>query len=105
MLTDWGNFLAAAQPGDSPPSLIGTLALPAALFAVFYFLLIRPARQKQKLHQEMLGALKAGDKIVTSGGIHGTVVGLSDQVVQVRIADQVKIEISRQAVAAISGDA
>ena len=48
--------------------------------------------------------LKAGDKVVTTGGIHGTVVGITDQIVQVRIADQVKIELSKQAVAAVRGD-
>ena len=100
----WGTWLAMAPAADgTKPSLISTLALPAMLFAVFYFLLIAPARKKQKAHQQTLESLKAGDKVVTTGGIHGTVVGISDQIVQVRIADQVKIEVSKQAVAAVSG--
>lgn len=92
--------MGPAQEG-AQPSLISTLMLPAMLFAIFYFLLIRPAKQKQKQHQQMIQELKAGDKVVTTGGIHGTVVGIADQIVQVRIADQVKIEISKQAVAAV----
>jgi len=71
------------------------------IFVVFYFLLIAPARKKQRLHQEMLKNLKAGTKVITNGGILGTVVGVTDEVVQLRVADQVKIEISKNAVAAL----
>jgi preprotein translocase subunit YajC len=74
------------------------------IFVVFYFLLIAPARKKQKKHSEMLENLKNGDRVITNGGIHGTVVGLADGVIQVRIADQVKIEVSRNAVAALQSD-
>ncbi len=68
------------------------------IFAVFYFLVFAPMRKKQKKHQEMLQDLKAGDRVVTNGGIHGTVVGVSDDLVQLRIADQVKIDVSKSAV-------
>jgi len=71
------------------------------IFVVFYFLLIAPARKKQKRHQEMISSLKNGDRVITNGGILGTVVGVSDTVIQLRIADQVKIEVSRNAVAAL----
>jgi preprotein translocase subunit YajC len=71
------------------------------IFVVFYFLLIAPARKKQKRHQEMLGNLKNGDRVVTNGGILGTVVGVTDDVVQIRIADAVKIEVAKNAVAAL----
>jgi preprotein translocase subunit YajC len=91
----------AAPAGDQPRSVIGGLVPFVLIFVVFYFLLIAPARKKQKAHQDMLGELKAGDKIITNGGIHGTVVGVTDAVVQVRIADQVKIEISKSAIAAM----
>ena len=73
--------------------------LPLALiFVVFYFLLIRPARSKQKALRAMLDTLKAGDKVITSSGIHGTVVGLSDDIVQLRIADNVKVDFSKSAI-------
>ena len=95
------TFLLAASPAGEKPSLIGGLLPFALIFVVFYFLLIAPARKKQKAHQQMITELKAGDKVITNGGIHATVVGVSDNVVQVRIADQVKIEISRQAIASM----
>ena len=69
------------------------------IFGIFYFLLIMPARRKQKRHEEMLADLKKGDKVVTQGGIHGTVAAVSDTVVQLKIADNVKIEVARHAVA------
>ena len=70
----------------------------AVIFAIFYFLVFAPMRKKQRKHGEMLHALKAGDRVVTNGGIHGTVVGVSDSVVQLRIADKVKIDVSKSAV-------
>ncbi len=68
------------------------------IFVLFYFILIAPMRKKQKALTKMIGELKNGDKVVTNGGIHGTVVGVGEQVIQLRVADQVKIEISRSAV-------
>jgi preprotein translocase subunit YajC len=94
-------LLAAAPQGGEKPSLIGGLLPFVLIFVVFYFLLIAPARKKQKAHQEMLNELKAGDKVITNGGIHGVVVGVSEGIVQVRIADQVKIDVSKHAVAAL----
>jgi len=79
----------------------------AALFpflivlVIFYFLLILPAQRQRKRQAQMLSALKTGDKVITSGGIYGTIVGLRDDVVQLRIADQVRIEVARSAVAGL----
>jgi len=101
------HFVSSTILAFSPPSGEGqqnslVYFIPYILiFVVFYFLLIAPARRKQKRHGEMLENLKNGDKVITNGGIHGTVVGVADGVVQVRIADQVKIEVSKQAVAAL----
>jgi preprotein translocase subunit YajC len=83
------------------PSLFFQFLPFILIFAVFYFLVFAPMRKKQKKHGEMLAALKAGDRVVTSGGIHGTVVGVSDDVVQLRIADQVKIDVSKSAVSGL----
>lgn len=97
------QLLAMAQPaGEGRPGWMGFVPL-IAMFAVFYFLLIAPARKKQKTQQEMRNNLKAGDKVITNGGIHGTVVGVSDNVIQLRIADQVKIDISKFAIEALQG--
>ncbi|MEW5805937.1 MAG: preprotein translocase subunit YajC [Acidobacteriota bacterium] len=68
------------------------------IFVVFYFLLIAPARKKQKKLQEMIKNLKNGDRVVTSGGIYGTVVGISDQIIQLRIADKIKIDVAKNAI-------
>ncbi len=71
------------------------------IFGVFYFLVFAPMRKKQRKHGAMLHGLKSGDRVVTSGGIRGTVVGVSDDVIQLRIADQVKIEVTKSAVSAL----
>lgn len=95
------TILAFAPSGQEGQQSWMVMIIPYVLiFVVFYFLLIAPARKKQKRHQELLGNLKNGDRVITNGGIHGTVVGVTDTVVQLRIADQVKIEIAKNAVAA-----
>jgi preprotein translocase subunit YajC len=68
------------------------------IFAVFYFILIRPAQKQQKQKEAMLAALKKGDRVVTSGGIYGTISGVEDQSVQLRIAENVKIRVARSAI-------
>ncbi len=89
-----------AQTG-SPKDILGMLVPLLAFFGIFYFLLILPAQRRQKKVAQMLAELKTGDKVVTSGGIYGTIVGLDekDSAVQLRIADQVKIKVSRSAIA------
>jgi len=92
------------QQGPAPgaaPSLLTQLVPMLAIFAIFYFLLIAPSRKKQKKHEEMLGSLKKGDEIVTSGGIYGTVAAVEDRVVHLKISDQVKIKLEKGAVAAL----
>ncbi len=73
----------------------------AAIFAIFYFLLIRPQQKQKRDREQMLSAIKKGDRIVTTGGLHGTVTGLSEHTVTVRVADQVKLEFDRSAVGRI----
>ena len=68
---------------------------------IFYFLMILPAQRKQKKVTEMLQALKTGDKVITNGGIYGTIVGLEPDAVQLRVAEQVKIKIARSAIAGV----
>jgi len=69
------------------------------IFAVFYFLLILPQQRRQKKWQQMLGELKAGDKVVTSGGIRGTILSVKDDAVQLRVPpDNLRIEVARNAV-------
>jgi preprotein translocase subunit YajC len=66
------------------------------IFVIFYFLLIRPQQKKAKEHQIFLGNLKKGDAVVTTGGLHGEITGLTDTVVTLEIADNVRVKVSRQ---------
>lgn len=68
------------------------------MFAIFYFLLIRPQQKKQKQRNAMLAALKKGDKIITIGGVHGTIQDLSDDTVTLRIAHNVNVTFDRGAI-------
>ena len=81
--------------GGSPMSLIFMII---AIFAVMYFLMIRPQQRQKKQHQDLLSKLGKGDKVVTVGGIHGTIAGVKDQTVIVKIADNVKVEVSRASI-------
>ena len=78
--------------------------LPLALIlVVFYLLLILPARKQQKQKEAMLAALKKGDRVVTSGGIHGTVAHVEDDAVLLKVAENTKIRVARSAVAGLVG--
>lgn len=65
------------------------------IFVIFYFLLIRPQQKKAKEHQQFLQALKVGEEVVTSGGLQGTITGLTDSVVTLEIADKVRVKLAR----------
>jgi len=69
------------------------------IFGIFYFLIIRPQRQREKEHKAMLGKLAKNDEVVTAAGIHGTVVNVKDTTVIIRIDENVKMEIDKSAVA------
>ena len=71
------------------------------IMVIFYVLLILPAQRRQKKTQEMLGALKNCDKVITNGGLFGTIVGIENDSIQLRIADQVKVKVLRSAVASM----
>jgi preprotein translocase subunit YajC len=73
----------------------GALVPLILMFAIFYFLLIRPQQKKQKLHREMISGLKKGDRVVTSGGLHGRVTGLTDTVVTLEISEKVRVKVAR----------
>ena len=84
---------------SGPASLLGNpLVMMVVVMAIFYVMLILPQQRQRKKLQEMLGALKAGDKVITNGGIYGTINGLDGDTVILKIADQVKIRIARSAI-------
>ena len=91
------------NPNQPPAVQFISSILPIALiFVVFYFMLIRPQQKKKKEMDKMITELKSGDKIVTSGGILGTVTNVKDKTVIIRIADNVKVEILRSAVQTVT---
>ncbi|MGE5197137.1 MAG: preprotein translocase subunit YajC [Deltaproteobacteria bacterium] len=69
------------------------------IFIVFYFLIIRPQKSKEKEHQKMLSGLNKNDEVVTTGGIHGTIVNVKDKTVILRVDDDVKIEVEKSCIA------
>lgn len=93
---------AMGQPGAGGGQAGGITAfVPLILmFVIFYFLLIRPQQKKAKEHQNMISNLKKGDRIITSGGVHGTITSLGETTVSLEIAENVKIKINRGNVAA-----
>ena len=92
--------------GGSAASLIIQVLPILAIGLVFYFLVIAPANKQRRKTESMLSSLKKGDRVVTSGGIYGTVQGVEAEVVYLKIADNVKIKLARSAVTGIlAGDA
>ena len=73
------------------------------MFAIFYFLLIRPQQKKAKAHKQLLTTLKKGDRVVSSGGLHGVVTGLSDDVVTMEIAPKVRVKVTRASISGVTG--
>ena len=101
------NAYAMARPpggqeGASPTSgFLGILPPMVAMFAIFYFLLIRPQQKKQKELEAMLNSLKEGDTILSSGGIYGTIKKIKGDVLTVQVADNVKVKMSRKSVSSL----
>jgi preprotein translocase subunit YajC len=84
--------------GSGPTSMLIQLVPMILVFAIFFFLLIRPQQRERKRRDEMLSSLKKGDRIVTSGGLIGTIVGLNERTVTLRVADSVRVECLRSAI-------
>lgn len=90
---------AGGQQGSNPYQGVIMLVL---MFAIFYFLLIRPQQKKAKQQKEMIEALKVGDSIVTLGGIYGKVAAIQETVLTVEVATGVKIKITRNSVSSVT---
>ena len=97
------SVLMTSPPGQGP-TLGSQLPLILIIFSIFYFIVFRPMRKRQRETEQLLGALKSGDRVVTNGGIYGTVVGVTDDVIQLRVADHVKIQIAKSAIARLAPD-
>jgi preprotein translocase subunit YajC len=85
--------------------MLGLLLPLVLIFVVFYFFIIRPQQKRQKERQNLLSALRKGDKVIAAGGLHGTVVGIDDKTVLLQVADNVKIKCERSSVITILREA
>jgi preprotein translocase subunit YajC len=88
------------MPPQTPNPLVNLVPI-AAIFVIFYFLLIRPQQQQQKSHDKMLEELKKGDKILTTGGLYGTIAGIKGDDLDVQFSQTVKLTLARSAVAKV----
>lgn len=101
------SLLAMASPqgggGGSSAMLIQIMPI-VLIFLVFWFMIIRPQKKQQEQRKAMLEALKRGDRILTNGGLYGTVRDIKGDIVVVNIAENVKVEVSRAAISAVLGE-
>jgi len=95
------QHLSVVQIGGGSLGFLGFAPL-IFIFAIFYFLLILPQQRRQKKWQQMLGQLKTGDKVVTTGGLRGTIVAIKDDALHLRVPpDNLRLEVSRGAIASV----
>jgi preprotein translocase subunit YajC len=93
-------FLAQAAPAPGAPAWMQFVPM-LLILVVFYFLLVAPMRKKQRELQQMIDKLQKGDRVVTNGGLHGEVAGIEGSIVLLKIADNVKVKVSKSAVAQV----
>lgn len=85
-------------------SMISTLIMFGAIFAIFYFMIIRPQQKRAKVREKLLSAIEKGDKVITSGGMHGTIAGIEDKIVLLDVGNNVKMKFDRSAIATVLKD-
>ena len=102
------NFMAYAMGGGGAGGSaggqgggLGAFVPLILMFAIFYFLLIRPQQKKAKAHRALLASIKKGDRVVSSGGLHGLVTGLTDDVVTMEISPKVRVKVSRGSISGV----
>ena len=100
----FGMLFALASPDQQVSPLVQLIPF-ALVLAIFYFVILLPMKRRQKKVQEFLGALKVGDKVVTSGGMYGSIAKLGEDAVQLQIAPNVRVDISRAAIVGYQGQA
>ena len=96
-------LLAMGAPPEGRPSSWVQLVPFVLVLGIFYFVILLPMKRRQQKVQAFLAALKVGDRVVTSGGIYGTITRLNDQSVQLQVANNVRIEVSRAAIVGYQG--
>ena len=94
-------ILMAPSPDGGSGGLVSTLIMFGAIFLIFYFMIIRPQQKRSKEREKMLSNIEKGDKIVTSGGMHGIIAGIDEKTVLLQISDNVKVKVERSAITTI----
>ncbi|HTR98713.1 MAG TPA: preprotein translocase subunit YajC [Bacteroidota bacterium] len=94
----------APSGGDAGSGMASTLIMFALIIGIFYFMILRPQQKRQKDRQKLLDALKKGDKVITAGGMYGTIAGIDDKTVLIQVADNVKMKFERSSVTGVVGD-
>ena len=97
------SLLAMGTPAQGAPSPWLQFVPFILILGIFYFVILLPMKKRQQKVQEFLGALKVNDRVITSGGIYGTITKLNDQSVQLQIANNVRIDVSRAAIVGYQG--
>ncbi|HWO42106.1 MAG TPA: preprotein translocase subunit YajC [Candidatus Eisenbacteria bacterium] len=97
----WDIAYAQTAPGGAGPNQLISFLPLILVFVIFYFLLIRPQQKKTKEHQQMLSRLKKNDEVMTAGGIYGKVTNLTDTVVTLEVAPNVRIRVHRPHISAV----
>ena len=82
-------------------SMVSTLIMFGAIFAIFYFMIIRPQQKRAKEREKLLSAIEKGDKVITSGGMHGTIAGIEDKIVLLDVGNNVKMKFDRSAITTV----
>jgi preprotein translocase subunit YajC len=98
---DLAYAMGSGGAGGGQSGGLGAFIPLIIIFAIFYFLLIRPQQKKSKEHKQILSALKKGDRVVSSGGLHGVITGLADDVVTMEISPKVRVKVSRGSIAGV----
>jgi preprotein translocase subunit YajC len=91
----------APQGGEGGGSMVSTIIMFGAIFLIFYFMIIRPQQKKSKQREKLLSNLEKGDKVVTSGGIHGIISGLDEKTCLLQVSDNLKIKVERSAIGTV----
>jgi len=94
-------LIAMSPQGGEGGSMVSTIIMFGAIFLIFYFMIIRPQPKKSKDRAKLLSNLEKGDKVVTSGGIHGIISGLDEKTCLLQVSDNLKIKVERSAIGTV----
>jgi preprotein translocase subunit YajC len=93
-----GLIIAMGQQGGEGGGMVSTIIMFGAIFLIFYFMIIRPQQKKAKDRDKLLSNLEKGDKVITSGGIHGIIAGIDEKTILMQISDNLKVKVERSAI-------